>query len=117
MGYTRTIKEIITYSPAELDTFELICYEWIDNLNFTLNPKEYVENSDAYIQKAKERFLKAGWNGEGDITLMWIPPFMFTGTRTEAFTNGIIVWHVKQLEDGISWILSPVTLPCQTEFE
>jgi hypothetical protein len=43
MAYTRSIKEIITYPPSNLDTFELLSYEWIDNLNFTLNPKEYLE--------------------------------------------------------------------------
>lgn len=117
MAYTRNIKEIIHYPPSKLDTFELISYEWIDNLNFTLNPNEYLENAEDYIKIAKERFLKAGWYGDGEIELMWIPPFMFKGIRTEEFTNGIIIWHVKQEEDGISWILSPIKLPCQTEFD
>lgn len=117
MAYTRSVKEIIKYSPAELDAFELFSYEWIDNLNFTLNPTEYLDNGEDYIQKAKERFLKAGWSGDGAIELMWIPPFMFKGIRTEEFTNGVIIWHVKQIEDGISWILSPIKLPCQSEFD
>ena len=38
---------------------------------------------------------------------MWIPPFMFDGIRSEEFTLGVTVWHVKQKEDGISWILHP----------
>ena len=117
MAYTKGIKEIIKYSPAQLDTFVLLSYEWIDNLNFTLNPKEHLEDGEDYIQKAKERFLKAGWSGDGEIGLMWIPPFMFKGIRTEEFTNGVIIWHVKQKQDGISWILSPIKLPCQTEFD
>ena len=116
MAFTRTIKEIIQYPPEALDSFELILYEWIDNLNFTLDPKDYLDNADAYIQKAKERFLHAGWHGDGAITLMWIPPFMFQGAGTTEVTNGVILWHVKQQEDGISWLLSPVRLPCQTEF-
>lgn len=116
MASTRTINEIIKYPPSELDSFELIAYEWIDNLNFTLNPKDYLDKAEDYIQKAKERFLNAGWYGDGEIGLMWIPPFMFQGTKTAEFTNGVIIWHVKQQEDGISWILSPIKLPCQTEF-
>jgi hypothetical protein len=35
---------------------------------------------------------------------------MFDGARTEEFTVGVTVWHVKQLEDGISWILPPKSL-------
>lgn len=117
MAFTKTIKEIIQYPPSALDSFELIAYEWIDNLNFTLNPKDHLDNADDYIQKAKDRFINAGWHGDGSIEFMWIPPFMFQGVRTEEFTAGVIVWHVKQQEDGISWILSPVRLPCQTEFD
>lgn len=117
MAFTRLIKDIIHYSPTDLDSFELILYEWIDNLHFTLDPMEHLDNADEYIYKVKELFSTAGWNGEGDIRLMWIPPFMFTGARTEGFTNGVMVWHVKQHDDGISWILSPVKLPCQTEFD
>jgi len=116
MAFSRKINEIIKYPPKDLNQFELIMYEWIDNLNFTLDPSNHLKNSEEYIQTAKSIFLKAGWEGDGQIELMWIPPFMFHGTRTEEFTNGIIVWHVKQKEDGFSWILSPIKLPCQTEF-
>lgn len=112
-----TIIGLIKYPPSELDSFELIMYEWIDNLNFTLNPKDSLDNAKQYVQKAKDRFLNAGWSGDGEIELMWIPPFMFKGIRTQEFTDGVIIWHVKQKEDGISWILSPIKLPCQTEFE
>ncbi|HLP93326.1 MAG TPA: hypothetical protein VK168_04780 [Saprospiraceae bacterium] len=117
MAFTRAIKDIIRYAPAELDSFDIILYEWIDNLHFTLDPKAHLDQAEDYVRKAQELFSKAGWNGDGEIRLMWIPPFMFTGARTEDFTNGVIVWHVKQQNDGISWILSPVKLPCQTEFD
>ncbi len=88
-------------------------YEWIDNLNFTLNPKEVLLNHEAYLTIANELFLEAGWDGDGEITLMWIPPFMLKEEKNEAFYYGIIIWHVKQLEDGLSWILSPIKLPCE----
>lgn len=111
MGFSRPISQIITYPPSKLNSFELIWYEWIDNLNFTLNPNDHLDNSEEYIEVARQRFLSNGWEGDGNIELMWIPPFMFKGVRTEEFTNGVIVWHVKQTEDGISFILSPIKLP------
>lgn len=117
MSRQRDKKKIINYPPEKLRTFGVIMYEWIDNLCFTIDPKECLENADEYFSIARELFLKAGWYGDGEIELMWIPPFMFKGTRTPEFTVGVIVWHVKQLEDGISWILTPIELPCQTEFQ
>ena len=103
----RDKSKIINYGPEELRTFELISYEWIDNLCFTVSPKECLSNSDEYVQIAKEIFLEAGWYGDGEIELMWIPPFAFAGNMSRDATEGITVWHVKQKEDGISWILHP----------
>ncbi|MEC5146973.1 DUF2528 domain-containing protein [Chitinophaga sp. 212800010-3] len=87
-------------------------YEWIDNLNFTINPEDCLKNADEYISIAKEMFLNAGWEGDGEIELMWIPPFMLPDMQTAEFTVGVTIWHVKQIEDGISWLLSPIKLPC-----
>ena len=111
MAFSKDIKNIITYDPEELRSFRLIAYEWIDNLDFTLDPRKYLDNADQYIVIAKELFTEAGWNEDGEIRLMWIPPFMLNGLRTEEFTVGVIIWHVKQDSDGISWILSPIELP------
>lgn len=111
MAYSISKSEIITYKAEELLTFHVIMYEWIDNLNFTLDPKECISNYNPYIENAKKKFLEAGWYGDGDVELMWIPPFMFKRTNSVEFTKGITVWHVKQKEDGLSWILSPVKLP------
>lgn len=103
----RDKRKIIDYGPEELKTFEVNSYEWIDNLCFTINPKECLSNSDEYVRIAKEIFLEAGWYGDGEIELIWIPPFVFEENMTGDTTKGIIVWHVKQREDGISWILYP----------
>ena len=107
MNSQRDKSKIINYPPETLRTFEVMAYEWIDNLCFTIDPKECLSNSDQYVKTAKELFLQEGWDGDGDIELIWIPPFMFEGARTDEFTAGVTVWHVKQLEDGISWILHP----------
>jgi hypothetical protein len=112
MNIQRDKTKIINYPPETLRTFRVQMYEWIDNLNFTINPEECLENAGEYISIARKMFLDAGWYGDGKIELMWIPPFMFQGERTEEFTIGVTIWHVKQKEDGISWLLSPVQLPC-----
>lgn len=107
MNQQRDKRRIITYQPDTLKTFNVMCYEWIDNLCFTIDPGECLDHSDEYIKIAKELFSEAGWDGDGEVELMWIPPFMLDGNRTEDFTVGVTVWHVKQQEDGISWILHP----------
>lgn len=107
MNSQRKKKTIINYPPEVLRTFDLFAYEWIDNLNFSLDPKDCLDNSDDYIEIVREIFLEDGWDGDGEIELMWIPPFMFNSAKLDDHTLGITVWHVKQLEDGISWILHP----------
>jgi hypothetical protein len=101
----RDRSQLIKYKPSILMEYDVMAYEWIDNLCFTLDPLECVSNANEYIKIVKNKFLNAGWYGDGKIELIWIPPFMFDGKRTEKFTKGKIVWHVKQKEDGISWIL------------
>jgi hypothetical protein len=29
---------------------------------------------------------------------------------TDGSTRGVVIWHVKQREDGISWLLTPIEL-------
>lgn len=111
MNSERDKTKIINYPPERLQAFEVHFYQWIDNLNFTLHPKDCIANSEDYLEIAEKRFLEAGWDGDGEIELMWIPPFMFKGEMNTEDTLGVTVWHVKQLENGISWILSPVSLP------
>ena len=110
MAHSIKKNEIIDYPPEKLKGFEIMAYEWIDNLNFTINPNDVIENASEYISIAKERFLEDGWDGDGDIQLMWVPPFMLRQEKQWTFTKGITVWHVKQLEDGTSWLLYPKEL-------
>lgn len=111
MSYSIDKKKIINYSPENLKSFYQYMYEWIDNLNFTLNPSEILENASEYIDFASSLFLEMGWDGVGDIQLMWIPPFMLNTQSNIDDYLGITIWHVKQEEDGFSWILSPIELP------
>ena len=59
------------------------------------------------VAAVKQRFLQEGWEGDGEIGLIWIPPFVDIGLED---THGTYVWHVKQQNNGISWLLSPVKL-------
>ena len=63
----------------------------------------------AHIEAARAVFLEAGWHGDGEIGLLWLPPFVFPLESQEWV--GLALWHVKQVEDGTSWLLSPVELP------
>lgn len=111
MAYSVKKDELVKYAPSELKNFHLYSYEWIDNLHFTLPPHLFLANASEYIQVAKELFSKAGWDGDGQVQLIWIPPFMFSDFANNEDAFGILIWHVKQTEDGISWLLSPRELP------
>jgi hypothetical protein len=56
---------------------------------------------DSYVEAVKERFKKAGWEGDGSIGILWLPPFVGIGIED---TWGCYLWHVKQSNNGLSWI-------------
>lgn len=110
MSFTVDKTKVITYPPSALRGFHVYGYEWIDNLHFILAPREFIADPTEYVAAARERFLDAGWHGDGRIGLLWLPPFVFpNGQQVSAV--GIVVWHVKQEGDGTSWLLSPIELP------
>lgn len=46
--------------------------------------------------------------------MLWLPPFVGAGEKDNF---GCYVLHVKQRNDGISWLASPVTLPFHRLFQ
>jgi len=60
-------------------------------------------------------FIEAGWEGDGDIMAFWIPPFMFRSPDT----MGLHVWHVKQDNNGTSWLCAhkPCDFPALDEYD
>jgi hypothetical protein len=82
----------------------------IDNLHFVLTPDRFLPDAAAHVEAARVAFLIAGWDGEGEIGLLWLPPFVFPLDLQSSWT-GVVLWHVKQVEDGTSWLLSPIELP------
>lgn len=89
MAYSVDKKLVVNYPPEELESFIVHAYEYIDNLHFLLSPEIFLDNAEVYISIAKEQFLNAGWDGDGEIKLLWVPPFcMETETTMWEYTQG-----------------------------
>lgn len=113
MSYTISLDKIIDYPPEKLREFIPYGYEYIDNRQFALKPDVVLGSAEKalpYIEEAKRAFIEMDWRGDGDIELLWIPPFVFP-LALMIPPVGIAIWHVKQEEDGVSYLLSPITLP------
>jgi hypothetical protein len=92
-------------------------YQHLDDLTGILAPTEVYRNFgdfiskeievDELVEEVKKLLLKNGWEGDGDIGLIWLPPFIDVGIED---TLGTYIWHVKQKNNGISWLASPVEL-------
>lgn len=112
---------MINYRPDEITSFHCYIYEWIDNLSFCIDPSIEIENCEQYERAARAKFLSCQWTGNGKIRLMWVPPFALKGVLDggidsfmekfgKSWSQGLTLWHTKQDEDGLSFILSPVKL-------
>ena len=113
-AYTKELSELIDYGSEAIESFHVYGYEWIDNLHFLLTPSQVIADDakrDAMENIVRARFTnECDWEGTGRLSLLWLPPFLFPhklGVKPE----GVIVWHVKQHEDGLSFLLSPIPLP------
>lgn len=113
-AYTKDLSELVTYSESAISGFHLYGYEWIDNLHFLLPPSRVIADSrrcEAIEAAVRQRFsAEGGWEGTGKLSLLWLPPFVFP-LDLRIPPEGVVVWHVKQHEDGLSFLLSPIQLP------
>lgn len=91
-----------------LDGYQLYAFDHLDELTFM---RDAAELPAEVVDRAKEEFLGAGWEGDGKLQIAWIPPF---ADRDADQGRGAFVIHVKQSNNGTSWILSPIALPCGT---
>jgi len=87
-------------------------YTFLDDLQFIKPPEEVFAYEDpirrnVVIDTVKKRFLDAGWEGDGDIGILWLPPFVDAGVED---TWGTYIWHVKQSNNGISFLASSYPL-------
>lgn len=91
--------------------FYVYAYEHVDNDSMMLSleeykkkflPKEQYQSFDEQVEGIKIVWEKAGWEGDGEVRMVWIPPFCIKGYNT----FGIFVYHVKQRNNGTSFIYS-----------
>ncbi len=97
--------------PQVVSEFHAYSYHFLDDLSFMSEPAFHLDVFTTYnvlIDQIKKRFRQVGWEGDGNIKLFWLPPFVGAGVDD---TQGVCVWHVKQSNNGTSWLLSPVPLP------
>lgn len=126
-------KLVLPYFPEDIRNFFVYDYEWIDELFFLKKISNILEDYESYESEVRKKFTTRGLSGEGEINNIWIPPFAMSGiikNREDGFlekyhdsslignlskslkswTRGLLLWHVKQKEDGISFISSPFEL-------
>ncbi len=80
-------------------------YQFLDDLSFIRRPEDVFDAPkaalDKYVDAVKERFKQAGWEGDGEVGILWLPPFVGVGVED---TWGSYIWHVKQSNNGLSWL-------------
>lgn len=97
--------------PAVVADFHVYSYHFFDDLAFFSDPGRLFGEFKTFpelMRKVGKRLRDAGWEGDGKIGLLWLPPFLDAGVED---TYGVCVWHVKQKNNGTSWLASPVPLP------
>ena len=113
-AYSKDLSELVAYEESDIAGFHFYGYDWIDNLHFLLPPHRVITDAhrcEALSAAVQKRFTdEGGWEGTGRLSLLWLPPFIFPFGGSVP-TEGVIVWHVKQHEDGLSFLLSPIPLP------
>ncbi len=79
-------------------------------LHESIDPDLYESPDDAQLKRVDElkellaqMFSKAGWEGDGDINCIFVPPCLFGGE--DGWTE--IIYHVKQSNNGMSWLAIP----------
>lgn len=92
--------------------FKVYQYTFLDDLSFTKSPEEVYKSFkrndeqhslEDYIGEIKNLFKNNGWEGDGEIEIIWLPPFIDFGQED---TWGNYLWHVKQQNNGISFVTS-----------
>jgi hypothetical protein len=99
--------------PEDVRRLSVYQYHFLDDLSFVRKPEEVFDESkqtdlDAYIDKVRQHFKDAGWEGDGQIGIIWLPPFVDAGGVED--TWGTYIWHVKQSNNGTSWLASDAAL-------
>jgi len=92
--------------PEGVKDFFTYSYEHLDDISFMKAPEAVFEDeplgSRAVLKEAVgARLREAGWEGDGQLEVFWLPPFADVGIED---TWGTYVWCVKQDNNGTSWL-------------
>jgi len=89
-----------------IESYYIYVYTFLDDLSFIRDPFKYFQYDDTQeikdaIHLISEKFKNYGWEGDGEIGIIWLPPFIDIGIHD---THGNFIWHVKQSNNGISFL-------------
>jgi len=108
-AFTIPVEEVISYTPMVLEDFIVYGFEWIDNFHFLHRPEELIGDCAwKCVSVAESRYKGLAGLGVGSY-LLWLPPFVFP-LELKTPHVGIMIWHVKQIVDGVSFLLLPIEL-------
>ena len=63
-AFTIPTTAVVTYAPAELQSFFVYGFEWIDNFHFLRAPSDFLgDKACEYEHIAARRFKELGWAG------------------------------------------------------
>ena len=92
-----------------MEEYSVYSYHFIDDLRFIRPAKKVLvedglilEIVNKKINSIKKLFKKNGWEGDGEIGIIWLPPFL-----DDRNFIGQYLWHVKQGNNGTSFIACP----------
>lgn len=100
-----------TFSLDEIANLFVYSFEHIDVRSFERHPAEVLDvgpdELELLTRGVATLFEQHGWEGDGDVCLLWLPPFVLADPDN---TWGIAVWHVKQSNNGTSWLAATAAL-------
>lgn len=92
--------------------YHVYTYTFLDDLSCVRSPYDHFQYEERYrvddaIKLIGDRFTEIGWEGDGTIGIIWLPPFVDVGIED---THGTYIWHVKQMNNGTSFLACDVPL-------
>jgi hypothetical protein len=103
-------------TPDKVRSWHFYAYEYLDDLFFMPPARQVLgdwEHAAALIEQVENCFRQIGWEGDGEMQILWLPPFVGAGPED---WYGCYALHVKQDNDGISWMACPHRLPFRRLF-
>jgi hypothetical protein len=77
----------------------------LDDFLSPLSPAEKHQHEEQLRQQLSELFRNAGWEGDGTIGCLFVPPCF--SSQSEGDTWCTTIYHVKQSNNGTSWLAIP----------